>query len=302
MMEARQSKVPCEPDLPYVHDMDEAALLAWQAVAAERAGVDAAFQDTLADGSAGPWMQMIPPGMFEMGSLRTEFGHQSSEHPQHTVCLGRPFALGRYTVTVEEFDRFRLDTGWVIRSDLIWSSGRRPVMNIRLKDAQLYADWLSEQTGQRYRLPTEAEWEYACRAGSLTPFHFGASLTCKEAHFNSTFPYEEARQKRRWFLPRCFPLQRAAEVGEKPANTWGLHDMHGNVWEFTVNPWTNSHINANRDGAPAPLHGTQRIVTKGGSYFDSAAQARSAARMTRLRDELDVNLGMRLVRELDLAE
>jgi formylglycine-generating enzyme required for sulfatase activity len=124
-------------------------------------------------------------------------------------------------------------------------------------------------------------------------------VSCREIHFNAAFPYEEARQRRRWFLPRCLPLPSTLPVGDKPPNTWGLHEVHGNVWEFTASPWTESHHNARRDGGIDPGEGDPvRIVVKGGSWFDAAIYARSASRRPRLRDEMDVNLGLRLVREL----
>jgi formylglycine-generating enzyme required for sulfatase activity len=117
-------------------------------------------------------------------------------------------------------------------------------------------------------------------------------VSCREVHFNATLPYEEARQKRRFFLPRCVPLNRALPVGGRPGNTWGLHDMHGNMWEFTRTQWHDSHAAEQRDTK------AKRIVVKGGSWFDAAVFARSAARRPRLRDELDVNLSFRVLREL----
>ncbi len=285
--------------LVFVPELEPEARRALQREAARRAGLEVVFRDSLSGARRGPEMVVIPPGMFEMGSTAGEFGHRPEEAPQHYVTLRQGFAIGRYTVTAEEFARFQADTGWRPRSDLVWSRGRKPVINIRIADAKAYAAWLSGQTGRLYRLPTEAEWEYAARAGTRTPFHYGHSISCREAHFNPSFPYEEARQGRRWFLPRCAPVNSAFEVGGKPPNAWGLYDMHGNVWEFTQDPWTSSHFNARRDGkVESTAHGDW-IVVKGGSYFDPAVLARSAARRPRLRDELDVNLGLRLVRELD---
>ena len=297
--DVRTRSAPCEPNQSFVHDLSAQALSALQRKSAERLKVPVLFQDAMARGGQGPEMVVMPPGTFEMGSPETEFGHRPEEGPVHYVCIQRPYAIGRYTITAEEFERFREATGWYLRPELIWARGRFPVINIRLSDATRYAQWLSAETGQRYRLPTEAEWEYACRAGTLTPFHYGESVSCRDVHFNPTFPYEEARQRRRWFMPRCLPLSSALEVGSKPANAWGLHEMHGNVWEFTANPWTSSHIHACRDGSINADVRSDWVVVKGGSWFDPAVLARSAARRPRLRDELDTNLGMRLVRELE---
>ncbi len=285
---------------PFVHDLDEATLRELQQQAAARHRLPVHFRDRFLDGSGeGPELAVIPAGSFEMGSDAREFGHRPEEAPRHYVCLRHDFALGRHVITAEQFERFRAETGWYLRPDLIWARGDYPVINIRIGDAERYAAWLSEKTGQRYRLPTEAEWEYACRAGSLAPFAFGDNVSCREVHFNAAFPYVEAREKRRWFLPRCSPLMKALPVGSLPPNLWGLHEMHGNVQEFTSSPWIAHHAHANRDGTPGAAGDPKRIVVKGGSWFDPAVLARSAARLPRLRDELDVNLGFRLLRELD---
>lgn len=289
---------PCESSLSFVPDLSAEERVRLQSQTAQALGLPTHFRDRLRDGGEGPEMVVIPPGMFEMGSPRTEFGHRPEEAPQVYVCIQRPLAFGRYVVTAEEWAVFQRDTGWRFRSDLIRAEGRHPVINIRIDEARRYCRWLSKQTGRRYRLPTEAEWEYAARAGSTGPFCFGEHVSCREVHFNAAFPYQEARQGRRWFLPRCMPKPGAVEVGSKPPNLWGLHEVHGNVWEFTDNPWTDSHVHTLRDGSIDPAIHSKWVVVKGGSWFDPAVLSRSAARRPRLRDELDVNLGFRLVREL----
>lgn len=292
MSEQHPSAEPAVADLPFVPDLSEQQRLRLQWDTASALGLSVHFHDTLADGDAGPELMVIPAGSFEMGSPPAEFGHRPDEGPLHYRHINRPFALGRCTITADEFEHYARATGWRWRSDLIVAKGRLPVMNIRTPDAEHYCRWLSEQTGHRYRLPTEAEWEYACRAGTTTAFHYGDSVTCREVHFNATLPYEEARQRRRFFLPRCLPLNSALPVGERPPNTWGLHDMHGNMWEFTCTTWDEGHKPEQRGERG------KRIVVKGGSWFDAAVHSRSAARRPRLRDELDVNLGLRVLREL----
>ncbi len=284
--------------LPFVHDLDADGLLALQREAAARHGLEVIFHDDARSMLHGPTLVVIPRGMFEMGAPREEFGYMPEEGPQHYVGIDHDFALGRYVVTAAEFEVFRHEIGWSPRPELIWAKEDYPVINIRVEMAEAYAAWVSEQTGRKYRLPSEAEWEYAARAGSLTPFCFGDSVSCKEVHFNAAFPYEEAKAEKRWFLPRCIPMPRAIRVGSKPANLWGLHEVHGNVWEMTETAWTNSHHDNRRDGRSRALP-TDWYVTKGGSWFDAAIWSRSAARKPRLRDELDVNLGFRLLRELD---
>ncbi len=295
MVEANQEP---ETTLVMVDELDLLAIKELQQYHARKNRHACFFQDTLATGHAGAELAVIPAGRFEMGSPAHELGHSRTEYPQHLVSLPKAFALGRFPVTASEFEHFRTDTEWQLRPELVWHKGSCPVVNVRMEDIRLYLKWLSQQTGHIYRLPTEAEWEFAARAGTRTPFYHGHSVSCKDVHFNPAFPYQEALEKRRWYLPRCFPSRQASEVGLLTPNAWGLYDMHGNVWEFTSSHWTNSHLGAHRDGSPSANASPDWYVTKGGSWFDPAAQARSAARKQRYLDELDVNLGFRVLREL----
>ena len=282
----------------FVPELKTSEVARLQQEAADALGLPVYFSDALNSGGYGPELAVIPAGQYEMGSNDNEFGHAREEYPQHYTHIKTPFAIGRYTITADDFERFRQETEWFLRPDLIWASGKEPVINIRMADAMLYLKWLSEQTGETYRLPTESEWEYAARAGTTTAFHFGDEVTCKDVHFHSLFPYNEAKQNKRWFLPRCSPMKQALEVGSKPPNAWGLYEVHGNVWEFTSTPWRDSHLGSNRDGSNPSEFISNSIVTKGGSWFDAAIHARSAARKKRLYDEMDTNLGLRVVREI----
>lgn len=286
-----------EVHLQFVDELDTSSIQHLQHEAASAAGVSVAFRDSLKTGGNGPELAVIPAGRFEMGSAPEEHGHQREEAPRHPTLIRQAFALGVYPVLAEEFERFRLHTEWYLRPELIWHRGRYPVINVRMEDIRLFLSWLSDQTGHKYRLPSEAEWEYAARAGTTTPFYYGEDVSCREVHFNPLFPYREIQDKWRW-LPRCFPSPKASEAGLHLPNAWGLHDMHGNVWEFTQDYWTPSHYNANRDGSPSTAGNPFWYVTKGGSWFDPAILARSAARKKRYLDELDTNLGFRVVREL----
>ncbi|MEN9433211.1 MAG: hypothetical protein RLZZ422_800 [Pseudomonadota bacterium] len=271
-----------------------------QAQTAQNYRLPPVFRDRFLDGSAAsPLMVVIPAGLFEMGSSSEEYGHQPHEAPIHTINLAQPFAIGQFPVTGQEFEQFKQETGWFLRPELLWYTGKYPVVNIRLEDIRLYIEWLNFKTGLKYRLPTEPEWEYVARAGTQTPFFFGDSVSCKEVHFNPNFPYEESKTNKRWYLPKCLMSIKPSEVGIREPNTWNVYDMHGNVWEFTSTHWTHSHLNAHRDGSPSKTANPHWYVTKGGSWFDGAAQARSAARKKRYFDELDTNLGFRLVRDLE---
>lgn len=298
-MQIASSKASSQaPNLHYIDELQSNEIKSLQDDIARDMNVQPFFSDVLKNGTRGPELAVIPPGRFDMGSSDDEFGHQKEESPRHLTTLHQAFAIGVYPVMAEEFEQFRKSTEWFLRPELIWHQGRYPVINIRMQDVQLYLEWLSNETGQRYRLPTEAEWEYAARAGTTTPFYYGKSVSCREVHFNPLFPYKEAQEKQRWYLPRCFPSPKASETGIRKPNAWGLHDMHGNVWEFTANHWTPSHLNANRDGSPSASANPFWYVTKGGSWFDPAILARSASRKKRYLDEMDTNLGFRVVRAL----
>lgn len=291
-------KLLSESDIPFVDELSAAQVKHLQQTCAEQHNIPIVFSDPLQGGGTGPQMAVIPHGRYEMGSDEKEYGHSVTEYPQHLVTLRKPFAIGIYPVLTEEFELFRQATEWQLRKELIWHSGRYPAINLRMQDVRLYLDWLSKQSGHTYRLPTEAEWEYAARAGTTTPFHQGSNVSCKNVHFNPNFPYQEAMDKRRWYLPRCFPSIKVSAAGLHEPNNWGLYDVHGNVWEFTSSHWTSSHLNANRDGSPSAGADPYWYVTKGGSWFDGAVMARSAARKKRYLDEMDTNLGFRVVREL----
>ena len=284
----------------FVHDLDAAGLRAAQQTAAQQAGLSVYFNDTMhASGRRAPEMAVIPSGWFEIGSPEQEPGHDDSESPQRYVQISRAFAIGRFTVTAEQWEQFAVATGFRPERELIWPKGREPIVNVRMADMERYIAWLNAETGRLYRLPTEAEWEYAARAGTQTAFNMGELATCKEVLFKPNLPMPD-RNKRSWsFFPQCAAMRWAMEVGTKPANLWGLHDVHGNVWEVTATPWQPNHLKTPRDAHQIePAGKNRRIVIKGGSWFDPAVAARSAARWSRLRDELDVNMGFRLVREI----
>ncbi len=154
------------PRMPDLEHLDLAGLQS-------HALADFGFQDRLQDGSLGPWMQLILPGEYWMGSGTDDLYAVPNEPPQHLVTITHAFALGRYPVTFEEYDRFAAATGRKRPDDAGWGRGHWPVINISRQDADAYCEWLSEQTGFRYRLPTESEWEYAARAGTRTHWFHG---------------------------------------------------------------------------------------------------------------------------------
>jgi formylglycine-generating enzyme required for sulfatase activity len=273
-----------------VHDLTPAQLRALQENRARQVGLNTTFQDALQDGGVGPEMNVIPAGAFSMGNPEPKrgFGELAPRH----VTIERAFAIGRYCITAEEFQRYADAHGHYWPDHLVRTEGRQPVTNVSRADAAAYLAWLSQQSGHSYRLPTEAEWEYAARAGSATRYCFGDALGCGEANTGSFQIVGRSVAGWRRFLPFCAPMNQALDVGLYPANIWGLHDMHGNVWEFTSDLWQGP-ADPNSPGKTGKWY-----VTKGGSWFESAWQARSAARKPRWFDELDVNLGFRVLREI----
>lgn len=278
---------------------DTADIRARQRQVAREADLPVTFRDRSREDVPVPELQVIPAGEFEMGSTASEFGHAPTELPRRFVLIERPFALGRYTVTRAEFAAFQRATGWMPRPEVLWPEReRQPVFNVRRADVEAYLAWLRDVTGKRYRLPTEAEWECAARAGTRTAFAFGDSVSCRDVHFNSLFPYDERRERRKWYIPLCIPTPRPLEVGSFAPNLLGLHDMHGNVQEFTASPWRDSHLDLPRNGVYGRGGDEEWWVVKGGSWFDPAVACRSAARRRRHVSEMDTNLGFRVLREI----
>ena len=187
------------------------------------------IRDRLDIGGAGPLMAVLPPGRFLMGSPPDEPERYVNEGPQHAVVIQHPFALGVCTVTFAEYDLFCRNTGRELPGDEGWGRENRPAIHVSWDDAQAYCAWLSRQTGQGYRLPSEAEWEYACRAGTPTPFSFGGNISPEQVNYDGNRPY--AGGKKGVYREKTVPVQ------SLPPNAWGLHEMHGNVWEWVQDAW-----------------------------------------------------------------
>ena len=207
-----------------------------------------------------PAMVIMEAGSFYMGSKEgIPWGR-----PAHTVTINHPFAIGKYPVTFEEYDRFVRATGHERPRDAGWGRECRPVINVSWHDAKAYCKWLSEQTGEDYRLPTEAEWEYAARAGTDTPWFWGES--------------EEEADRYAWFYGRNKPWM-TQPVGKKEANPWGLYDIVGNVWEWVEDCWHNNYEGAPTDGSAweSDDAGAGRVI-RGGSWLYYARRCRSAFR------------------------
>jgi formylglycine-generating enzyme required for sulfatase activity len=219
---------------------------------------------------------LIPPGEFMMGSPEDEVD-RSDDELEHRVRITKPYYLGMYEVTQGEYERvmgtnpsyFSVDGKG---SDKItgMDTSRFPVEQVSWEDAIEYCNRLSALPAERaagrvYRLPTEAEWEYACRAGTTTPFHFGSQLSGQEANFNGNYPYG---------ITTTGPyLERTATVGSYAANGYGLFDMHGNAWEW-CSDWHSDYITS----AQVDPLGAATGSFRGGGWYGIARSCRSATR------------------------
>jgi formylglycine-generating enzyme required for sulfatase activity len=244
-----------------------------------------------------PWcpeLVVIPAGSFVMGSPATEEGRSPDEGPQHEVTFARPFALGRYPVTFDEYDHFCAETRREKPPDRDWGRGRRPAINVSWEDAKAYVEWLSEHTGQGYRLPSEAEWEYACRAGTTTPFWTGETIGTERANYNGNYTYGRGRKGE-------YRVQ-TTPVGTFEANPWGLHDMHGNVWEWCEDCCNDSYKGAPDDGSAWTAGDCRRRVLRGGSWNSNPGYLRSAERDGYYADDPVNDFGFRVAGTVSRSE
>ncbi len=247
-----------------------------------------------------PDMVVLPAGSFTMGSPESEEGREpadkGSESPQHRVTIARPFAVGKFEVTFAEWDDCVAGGGCTyVPKDFGSGRGKRPVVNVSWNDITgQYLPWLNRKTGKTYRLLTEAEWEYAARAETRTPYAFGNKITRKQAQYSEGDSGSAGG---------------AVEVASFPANAFGLHDIHGNVWEWVQDCWHGSYDGAPSDGSAwtgsrawARVTGAScdNHVLRGGSWFLQAPNVRSANRWAVIVPGFrNFDIGFRVARTLN---
>jgi formylglycine-generating enzyme required for sulfatase activity len=229
---------------------------------------------------AAPAVIRVPPGRFMMGATADDKFATDTERPTHSVMIVRPFSLGRCPVTVGEYRAFA--PAHAPEEDPDW-----PVVGVSWDDARMYCSWLRAETGRAFRLPTEAEWEYACRAGTIAPFETGDEISTDRANFL----YAEHGER--------IGLGRRTPVGGYPPNSFGLHDLHGNVCEWVEDLWHPDYAGAPADGSTwLAADGSGPRVIRGGAWDYLPRLLRSAWRdslpPTRRRD----NVGFRVAASL----
>lgn len=239
-----------------------------------------------------PEMVVVPAGSFTMGSPASEKERSGDEGPQRRVTFARPFAVGKFEATFAEWDACVADGGCngYRPSDSGWGRGNRPAINVSWDDAKAYVGWLSRKAGKTYRLLSEAEWEYAARAGTTTPFSTGATITTDQANFDGNSTYNGSRKGQY--------RQKTEPVDSFAPNPWGLYQVHGNVWEWTEDCWNASYAGAPADGAAWTGGDCSGRVLRGGSWFNDPGFLRSAFRFRDTFDLRDDHLGFRVARTL----
>jgi formylglycine-generating enzyme required for sulfatase activity len=244
------------------------------------------IRDRLRNGGDGPEMVVIPAGRFRMGDIQGKRG--PDERPVREVHMGRPFAVGRYEITFDQYDEFAKATKRELPEDEGFGRGRLPVIFVSWDDAVAYAEWLTRQTGKRYRLPTEAEWEYAARAGTETEFWWGNEM--KKGLANCTGCGSQWDRKQ------------TAPVGSFKPNPFGLYDTAGNVIEWVQDCWHENYNGAPLDGSPWEQKDggdCGRRGLRGGHWRNAQDFMRSSFRMWNRPTVRRHTPGFRLVREIE---
>lgn len=266
-----------------------------------------------------PKMVAVPGGSFTMGSVDEEAGRENDEGPAHPVTLANAFALSQFEITVGEFAFFVAVTQyeppqgcWYIDpTSQQWQENptgswqdpgftqkeTHPVTCVNWPDAQAYVAWLREKTGEAYRLPTEAEWEYAIRAGTTSSRYWG-ELDAEACEYGNAIDETARLTYKEWnHVPCVDGFVYTSPVGIFEPNAWGLHDMAGNVWEWVADCWVNHYHNAPADGANWTAGDCAKRVIRGAAWDDEPDDLRSANRLAVPADRRYNTIGIRVARD-----
>ena len=266
------------------------------------------FAEEIRDGPYAPEMVVIPAGEFIMGTPAGENGRKENEGPQHRVQIASTFAVGKYGVTRDEFAAFIADSGyhaedndgcyhpdttgkWSRDAKANWrdpgivQTGNDPVVCVSWNDAMAYVKWLTRKTGHRYRLLSEAEWEYAARAGTTSTYYWGDVVGVNHANCDGC--------DTRWSGKSTSPS------GSFSANAFGLYDMAGNAWQMLADCWTDSYAGAPPDGRPVIRGHCEKHAMRGGSWSADPTLIRTGFRGWNTPDDRSCDNGFRVARDLD---
>jgi formylglycine-generating enzyme required for sulfatase activity len=263
-------------------DLPRPALSATEAQALQQSGAERLELPVETTNSIGMKLLLIPPGDFVMGSPSGEEGRRDEE-TLHLVTLTKAFYMAKTEVTQEQW------TAVMGENPSFFEGDQLPVETVNWEEAVEFCRKLSEKEGTKYRLPTEAEWEYACRAGTTTPFHTGPTISTDQANYHGDYTYG-AGQKGEY-------RDSTTDAGSFAPNAWGLCDMHGNVWEWCED-WYGDYADGESSDPTGPAEGELRVV-RGGCWINFPAICRSANRGQTAPGSWNFNFGLRVVRVLD---
>jgi formylglycine-generating enzyme required for sulfatase activity/cyclophilin family peptidyl-prolyl cis-trans isomerase len=243
-----------------------------------------------------PEVVATPAGSFIMGSPDGESDRAADEGPQHAVNFAKPFTVGRFAVTFDEWDACVADAGCggYRPSDQGWGRGRRPVINVSWDDAMAYVAWLSRKTGKTYRLLSEAEREYVTRAGSTSPFWWGDAISTDQANYDGRFAFRDGMKGER-------RLQ-TMPVDSFSANPWGFYQVHGNVWEWVEDCYHNNYLGAPHDGSAWIGAGCFSSQVIRGGYWDAYPRNLRSGQRNAMTSARNNQIGFRVARALLVAE
>jgi formylglycine-generating enzyme required for sulfatase activity len=238
-----------------------------------------------------PEMVVVPAGSFTMGSPTSEEGRDIDEGPQHRVKISRTFAVGRFSITFDEWDTCVADDGCEFKpSDQGWGRGQRPVIGVSWEDAKRYLRWLSRKTGKSYRLLSESEREYVTRAGTTTPFWWGTSISTNQANYNGNYPYGGGSIGE--FRAKTMP------VNSFRPNPWGLYGVHGNVYDWVEDCYHETYADAPSDGSAWIVGACNHRIVRGGGWHGAARSLRAADRDNYAASERSTTFSFRIARTL----
>ncbi len=260
-----------------------------QKAAADFYGVPVEKSVDIAEGVKMDFM-LIPAGTFFMGSSTTEYKRDRNEGPAHDITISKPYYLGKFEVTQKQWNSFFEGTVFA-RKEFEFPGDNMPVETVSGFEAEKFLMDLSSKLNMKFRLPTEAEWEHACRAGTQTPFYTGETISTSHANYDGSKVYKNG--------VKGLELKQTVDVGMYPPNPFGLYDMHGNVWEWCKDWYDGSFYKESPGTDPTgPPSGSNRII-RGGCWKSHPTKCRSAERDYHNPSKSEELIGFRVLLEVE---